>query len=110
MLTFKLSQSHLGDVPETLNRWVTHVMYVCVCGRVYVCTGRGTSSNPCSENYRGTHPFSEPEAKAMAELMWQLRERMVVYLSLHSYGQYWLTPWGYTVRVPTDFSDMVRYI
>ena len=76
---------------------------------IFSFTGKGTSSNPCNENFRGTQPFSEKEVLAMAEYMWTLQGRMNIYLSLHSYGQYWLTPWGYTYRVPTDFADLVCF-
>ena len=72
--------------------------------------GPGTSSDPCSENYRGRHPFSEPETLAMSNFLWRVRPRLEIYLSLHSYGQYWLTPWGFTYRVPSDYRHMVMAI
>jgi hypothetical protein len=31
----------------------------------------------------------------------------VVYLTVHSYGQYWLTPWGYTAEYPADYTQLV---
>lgn len=30
------------------------------------------------------------------------------YVSLHSYGQYILYPWGYDRKVPPDYSDLHR--
>jgi hypothetical protein len=29
-----------------------------------------------------------------------------VYLTVHSYGQYFLIPWGYDREYPSDFNDM----
>ena len=29
-----------------------------------------------------------------------------VYLTLHSYGQYLLIPWGFDVQFPSDYNDM----
>ena len=71
--------------------------------------GAGTSGDPCSENYRGTRPFSEAETAAISNKMLQLKDRIVLYMTLHSYGQYWLTPWGYTFEVPEDYNDMVSW-
>lgn len=68
---------------------------------------RGTSSKPCAENYGGWHPFSEMETQAMANYILSISDSLVVYLSLHSYGQYLLTPWGYTTKLPADFNDLL---
>lgn len=29
------------------------------------------------------------------------------FLTMHSYSQLWLTPWGYTTDVPNDYADLV---
>ena len=31
-----------------------------------------------------------------------------MYLTFHSYGQYWLIPWGYDVEYPADYSDLKK--
>merc|ERR1719270_1246412 len=36
-----------------------------------------------------------------------LKDNLKIYLTLHSYGQYWLTPWGFTYRTPHDFTEMM---
>lgn len=56
----------------------------------------GASSNPCSETFRGEKAFSEPETIALRDLMHSLSSDCKFYLTLHSYGQYMLYPWGYT--------------
>lgn len=56
----------------------------------------GASSNPCSETFQGEKAFSEPETIALRDLMHSIRGECKFYLTLHSYGQYLLYPWGYT--------------
>lgn len=31
-----------------------------------------------------------------------------MYLTLHSYSQMWLVPWGHTRSKPSDFSDLMN--
>ncbi len=53
----------------------------------------GSSPYPWSETYRGTAPFSEPEAQAIRNLA--ENHDFVISLSYHSYGRLFLFPWGY---------------
>ncbi|KAJ6221262.1 hypothetical protein RDWZM_007074 [Blomia tropicalis] len=68
----------------------------------------GSSANPCSNTYHGPHPFSEPETKAIADHVMKHRERVKLFLSLHSYSQLILTPWGYTKDPPKSYPDLMR--
>jgi len=36
------------------------------------------------------------------------RDRLKLYIALHSYSQLWLIPWGYTKEHPADYNDLVR--
>ncbi|CAH0764368.1 unnamed protein product [Diatraea saccharalis] len=57
----------------------------------------GVSKDPCNkETYAGPKPFSEPETRMVRNVMMQYGQRMKLYVSLHSYGQYLVYPWGYT--------------
>lgn len=72
--------------------------------------GAGTSTNPCSLVYRGTQPASEPEVAQLEMLVASLipnphaptpgnpapDDAMGVFISLHSYSELILWPWGYT--------------
>lgn len=51
----------------------------------------GTSDSPCSEIYRGPHPFSEPETLALSQFMGNFTN-VGLYISFHSYGQYLMFP------------------
>lgn len=56
----------------------------------------GASSDPCAETYRGRSGFSEPETVALKGVLEEIKIECKFYLTLHSYGQYLLYPWGYT--------------
>ncbi|XP_059052614.1 carboxypeptidase B-like [Achroia grisella] len=68
--------------------------------------GKGTSSSPCSEIYRGPRAFSEPESRAVYEFFEKSAANYVAYVTYHSYGQYILYPWGYENAVPPDHDDL----
>ncbi|XP_015109546.1 carboxypeptidase B [Diachasma alloeum] len=68
----------------------------------------GASSDPCHETYEGPRAFSEPETKAMADYIMANRHNIKLYLTLHSYNQMWLVPWGHTHTKPTDYADLAK--
>lgn len=55
----------------------------------------GSSSNPSSETYRGTAPFSEPETNGLRNYL-NSRPPVTSFVDYHSYGQLILWAWGYT--------------
>ncbi len=61
----------------------------------------GSSSNPSSETYRGTAPFSEPETVAVRDFIAGL-PRVGGFLDYHSFAQLVMWPWGYTTTAPPD--------
>jgi murein tripeptide amidase MpaA len=63
--------------------------------------GGGSSSYPCDETYRGPSAFSELETAAMRDFA-QARPQIVASQSYHSYGQLFMSPWGYTNTLPAD--------
>ncbi|XP_041982100.1 carboxypeptidase B-like [Aricia agestis] len=68
--------------------------------------GKGSSGNPCSDIYRGSKAFSEPESKAVSDFILNSAAEFKAYLTYHSYGQYLLYPWGYDDAVPPDYKDL----
>jgi carboxypeptidase T len=63
-----------------------------------------TSSHvPSDETYVGRHAFSEPETRAVRDLI--ARELFRGVITYHSYSQLILYPWGYTSRPITDPTD-----
>ena len=71
--------------------------------------GPGAPKNdPCYEMFAGSEPFSEQESKALADYIKSIRKDLVAYVSLHCYGQSWMTPWGFTKKRPGQYKEMKR--
>ena len=64
---------------------------------------QGSSSNTGSETYRGTGPVSEPETAAMVAFI-EGRE-FATALSMHTYSDLWLAPWGYIPAYPPNWTE-----
>jgi carboxypeptidase T len=54
----------------------------------------GSSGDPCSETYRGTVAFSEPETQAVRDFV-QARTNITLLISLHTYGELVMYPFAY---------------
>ena len=72
-------------------------------------TVAGASDDPCSETFAGPFTVSEPEIKHVQDYVSSLPDDYVkIYISLHSYGQYLLSPWGHTdEEFPDNYDDMM---
>lgn len=55
----------------------------------------GTSSNPCSSVYGGRNASSELETQAMQKILSRYRRSILLYFSLHAYGNMILFPYGF---------------
>uniref|UniRef100_A0A0P4W9B3 Peptidase M14 domain-containing protein n=1 Tax=Scylla olivacea TaxID=85551 RepID=A0A0P4W9B3_SCYOL len=66
----------------------------------------GASDNPCSDIYAGPEPFSEVEMRVVRDQLTSIAD-IKVYLSLHSFSQLWMYPWGFTSSLPHDWRDLV---
>ena len=55
----------------------------------------GSSALPCSDTYKGPAAFSEPEETAVSNYI-ASKSNVVGYIDLHSYGDLFMYPWGYT--------------
>ncbi|CAH2055630.1 unnamed protein product, partial [Iphiclides podalirius] len=55
----------------------------------------GISDSPCTENYPGSSAASEKETQVVTEIIDEYAGRIVLYVTLHSYGSYVLYPWGH---------------
>ena len=54
----------------------------------------GSSGNPCQEDYRGEHPFSEPETQNIKNFVDSHPDIKIVY-NYHSWGNLIITPFNY---------------
>ncbi|NXY39724.1 CBPA1 Carboxypeptidase, partial [Pomatorhinus ruficollis] len=67
--------------------------------------GAGSSSNPCSETYHGPHPHSEKEVKAIVDFI-RAHGNVKSVISIHSYSQMLLFPYGYRRAPAPDYQEM----
>ena len=65
------------------------------------------TNDPCSSTFPGRQPFSEPETRAVAEFIMGHSAEWILYLTLHSYSQLWMAPWGYTTDPPHNYRQLV---
>ncbi|XP_042856182.1 carboxypeptidase B-like [Penaeus japonicus] len=71
--------------------------------------GVGASDFECSEVFKGAAAFSEPETKALRDAMKKVKDNLKMVLSLHSYGQQLLYPWGYSEEeTAPDTDDLIK--
>jgi len=70
--------------------------------------GEGTSHQPCSDTYCGSEAFSELETSAARDFLQTLTPVCNLYISIHSYSQLWLLPYGGTRDKPSDFDELMR--
>ncbi|MEW6070955.1 MAG: M14 family metallopeptidase, partial [Candidatus Thermoplasmatota archaeon] len=88
--------------PVDLNgNWVTDVYGVDLNRNYgYKWGENGSNEDPFSEKYRGPKPFSEPEVRAIRDLVFT--HDFIASLSCHCYGKKILYPWGYTRELAPD--------
>jgi hypothetical protein len=65
---------------------------------VYWYSSGVDETKPCSEVYRGPRPFSEAESSAMRDIMNKVRGRCILYITIHTFGNSVLYPWGYSTN------------
>ncbi|VDK53521.1 unnamed protein product [Anisakis simplex] len=69
----------------------------------------GSSDDPCSEIYQGKEAFSEPETRAVRDaiLSNRYRDRIDGFITLHTYSQIWIHPYGHRRDTyPGDVQDL----
>jgi hypothetical protein len=69
----------------------------------------GAGKNPCGDDYQGSSAFNTPETKAISSFLSQ--RSPVAYIDIHSFGQLWMHPYGYTCSAPPDnakFTELGR--
>ncbi|KAM8892256.1 carboxypeptidase A5 isoform 2-T3 [Spinachia spinachia] len=67
--------------------------------------GAGASGNPCSETYRGQRAHSEPEVKSIVDFV-KSHGNFKAFVSIHSYSQMLLYPYGYTRTPVKDQAEL----
>lgn len=66
----------------------------------------GASHLECSEIYGGPKAFSEVETIILGNYLWNNRNTIKLYVSLHGYGSYILYPWAFTTAVAKNQNEL----
>jgi hypothetical protein len=66
----------------------------------------GASNNPCSDIFAGPTPDSELETKALEAQLNAKRGQWDAFFTIHAYGLFWFTPWGWTSALPADYNEL----
>ncbi|XP_065783756.1 carboxypeptidase O [Muntiacus reevesi] len=67
------------------------------------------ASNDCeSLTFCGTGPVSEPETKAVSSFIESKKENVACFLTMHSYGQLILVPYGYTKNKSNNHEELIQ--
>ena len=66
------------------------------------------SKDPCSPNYCGDYPFSEPETASFRNYILEINKKLHIkaYFSIHAYKQLWLFPHGYNKKGVRNFGQL----
>uniref|UniRef100_A0A182T0J0 Zinc carboxypeptidase A 1 n=1 Tax=Anopheles maculatus TaxID=74869 RepID=A0A182T0J0_9DIPT len=70
--------------------------------------GIGSSDDPCSYDFSGSGPFSEPESVAVANFIRANvgAARIRTYIALHSYSQLLMFPYGHTAEKVSNYDHL----
>lgn len=72
-----------------------------------ICPGPGASSYPCSDSYHGPSANSEIEVKNVVNLI-QSHGNFKAFISVHSYSQLLMYPYGYVCSSANHQAELVR--
>ncbi|XP_077489509.1 carboxypeptidase B-like isoform X2 [Amblyomma americanum] len=67
-----------------------------------------SSPNPCTDTYCGDNAFSEPEARAIRDALQAVQKRTEFYFSVHSFGQLWMFPYGYSRERVPEYNQLLN--
>ncbi|XP_032575862.1 carboxypeptidase B [Drosophila sechellia] len=76
------------------------------CNRNYDIFWNSGPSKINRNTYKGESPFSEPETRAMRCILDRMSSNLLFFLSLHSYGQSIMYPWGYCRDNPIYWREL----
>lgn len=71
--------------------------------------GQGTSTDPCSNIFRGPDAFSEVETRNVRDFVLSHKDDIIFYHDMHSYTQLVLLPYGFKADLPQDYDILLEF-
>uniref|UniRef100_A0A914BVE7 ShKT domain-containing protein n=1 Tax=Acrobeloides nanus TaxID=290746 RepID=A0A914BVE7_9BILA len=71
----------------------------------------GANHHPCSNEYVGESPFSEPESRAVNDFLTsqEMTHKLNAFITLHTYAQLWIHPFSHEVEYyPNDITRLLN--
>lgn len=65
-----------------------------------------SSSYPCADTFAGPSAFSEIEILSLSNYIASIRHKIQLYISLHSFSQFLLYPYGFTTDLADNAKDL----
>ncbi|XP_018786878.1 PREDICTED: carboxypeptidase B [Bactrocera latifrons] len=78
------------------------------CNRNYDFHWEDGPSKSGRNTFKGLKPFSEPETRAMRNILRKHKENLLFFLSLHSYAESIMYPWGYSKDLPETWQKLEK--
>ena len=66
----------------------------------------GATNSACGEDYHGAEAFSEVENRNIRDFVWERRDKIKFFMSLHSFSQLILIPWAFNYELPPGFTKL----
>lgn len=90
----------------SFSRNVLNIIHMILGFMLYA--GPGASGSPCSETFRGPRAHSESEVKSIVDFV-KAHGNIKAFISIHSYSQMLLYPYGYTRTPVKDQAELVIF-
>ncbi|KAM3185315.1 hypothetical protein ACTXT7_006618 [Hymenolepis weldensis] len=69
----------------------------------------GSSGNPCSDIYRGSSAADQAETQSIIKKLTTIAPQTKLFITLHSYGQLILIPFGYLpAKRPDNYNELIN--
>jgi carboxypeptidase T len=62
---------------------------------MFASTDKGSSGDPCAEDFRGPSAFSEPETQAIRNLVENRKDKLIMAFNFHAFGNLLIYPFNY---------------
>nr|XP_049704753.1 uncharacterized protein LOC110378813 [Helicoverpa armigera] len=69
----------------------------------------GTSHDPKDDYFCGSHPFSEPETRVLADFITDKKHNLRFYFSFHAYGQKVIIPFADRIKHIENYGEMENF-
>ncbi|XP_036336820.1 carboxypeptidase B [Rhagoletis pomonella] len=90
-------------------RPISHTRHIGTdCNRNYDFHWEDGPSKVTRNTYKGVKPFSEPETRAIRNILQKNKQHLLFFLSLHSYAECIMYPWAYCKELPETWQKLEK--